>query len=171
MCWSLCSALNICMCVASKMPGQLQSTLRCLPPSMAMKYSGCYWLDFLVLYSYIFQFAESNRIIYIWVKLTDIFRGKKNSLAVHCKSVFHGFQEALGWWWWSNFHVQSTPHLKYLLCSLLHPWPDLIAKPPERVELEDGIQPLYSFCMVEFGHQHVWHSFRDLHRTQQEHGG
>ena len=67
-------------------------------------------------------------------------------------------------------YPRSIPHLKNLLCSLFHPGPDLIAKPPECVELKDGIQSLHGLWMVKLRRQHIGHSLRDFHRTQQEHG-
>lgn len=67
-------------------------------------------------------------------------------------------------------HFMCPIYLKDLLCSLLHPWPDLIPKPPERVKFENGIQSLHCLWVMKFGHQHVRNGLWHFHSTQQEHG-
>lgn len=62
-------------------------------------------------------------------------------------------------------------YLKDLLGSLLHARPHLVAETPQRVKLQDGVDALAGFLVMQLGHHHFGHSVGDLYRTQEEHGG
>lgn len=62
-------------------------------------------------------------------------------------------------------------YLKDLLGSLLHARPHLVAETPQRVKLQDGVDALAGFLVMQLGHHHFGHCVGDLYRTQEEHGG
>lgn len=147
-----------------------------IPLGMGVGSWGLQNLIFLLYHSSVFQYFLKQELNHIWVRFSYIITEKKKkrrrsiSWALHHRFEVQGFTQALGQVCETNSYDGNTPHLKNLLCSFLHPGPDLVAKPPECVELENGVQPLHGLWVVELRHQHVRHSLRDFHRTQQEHG-
>lgn len=62
-------------------------------------------------------------------------------------------------------------YLKDLLGPLLHARPHLVAETPQRVKLQDGVDALAGFLVMQLRHHHFGHCVGDLYRTQEEHGG
>lgn len=65
----------------------------------------------------------------------------------------------------------TTLYLKDLLGPLLHARPHLVAETPQRVKLQDGVDALAGFLVMQLRHHHFGHCVGDLYRTQEEHGG
>lgn len=69
------------------------------------------------------------------------------------------------------FGPNGVPYLEDLLGPLLHARPHLVAKSPQRVELQDGVDALAGLLVLELRHHHLAHCVGDLDGTEEEHGG
>lgn len=67
-------------------------------------------------------------------------------------------------------HIIIVVYLKDLLGSFLHSRPHLVAETPQCVKLQDGVDALAGFQVLELCHHHFGHRVRDLYRAQKEHG-
>lgn len=58
-----------------------------------------------------------------------------------------------------------------LLGSLLHARPHLVAKTPQSVELQNGVDALTGLLVLELRHHHLGHGVGDFDGTKEKHGG